>query len=85
MKVQVLITSCAIAWMALTGVAQADTPVVQPYHYGMHLDVAKVISMSEPVTQDCKVVKADMKYLDKAGKVEEISYAKMSDACSFQN
>jgi len=26
-----------------------------------------------------------MKYLDNAGKPEEISYRKMSDACNFQN
>jgi hypothetical protein len=47
--------------------------------------VAKVISLTEPATQQCKVITADMKYIDNAGKPEEISYRKMSDACSFQN
>ncbi|MGC5698725.1 DUF2790 domain-containing protein [Pseudomonas sp. NFXW11] len=69
---------------AASGLAQADTHAV-PYHYGMPLHVSKVISMSEPATQDCKVITADMKFIDKQGKPEEITYSKMSDACSNQN
>ncbi|MNO07056.1 hypothetical protein D3C81_2291060 [compost metagenome] len=51
----------------------------------MPLHVAKVVSLTEPPTQLCKVVTADMKYIDNAGKPEEISYRKLSDACNFQN
>ncbi|MFP0199053.1 DUF2790 domain-containing protein [Pseudomonas sp. PHC1] len=50
-----------------------------------HYNVAKVVSLTEPPTQECKVITADMKYLDNTGKPEEISYRKLSDACSFQN
>jgi hypothetical protein len=42
--------------------------------------------MTEPSTLDCKVVTADMKYVDStSGKPAEITYRKMSDACSYQN
>jgi hypothetical protein len=48
--------------------------------------VGKVIAMTEPSTPDCKVIKADMKYIDSAsGRPEEITYKKLSDSCSFQN
>ncbi|NBF02017.1 DUF2790 domain-containing protein [Pseudomonas sp. Fl5BN2] len=70
---------------AASGLAQADSTTAVPYHYGMPVHVAKVISMSEPETQDCKVITADMKYIDNAGKPEEITYRKLSDACSNQN
>jgi hypothetical protein len=47
--------------------------------------VGKVVSLTEPDTLDCKVVKADMKYIDTSGKPSEITYRKLSDACSMQN
>jgi hypothetical protein len=31
------------------------------------------------------VITADMKYIDSNGKPAEISYRKLSDACSYQN
>ncbi|MGR4043530.1 hypothetical protein BLX41_12690 [Pseudomonas protegens] len=77
--------TAALLLSALSGLAQADSSSAVPYHYGMPLHVAKVISMSEPDTQDCKVITADMKYIDQAGKPEEITYSKLSDACSNQN
>lgn len=76
-----------VAFGGVVGVAQADTTSVTPvpYHYGMPINVAKVISMTEPSTQDCKVITADMTFIDKAGKLEAISYRKLSDACNEQN
>ncbi|MGE7955919.1 DUF2790 domain-containing protein [Pseudomonas sp. NPDC089530] len=77
----------ALVFTGAVGVAQADTPQVQPvpYHYGMPLNVAKVLSMTEPATSECKVITAEMTFIDKAGKLEAISYRKLSDACSYQN
>ncbi|WP_025127385.1 DUF2790 domain-containing protein [Pseudomonas sp. PH1b] len=77
--------TAALLLSALSGLAQADSTVAVPYHYGMPLHVAKVISMSEPDTADCKVITADMKYIDNTGKAEEITYRKMSQACDYQN
>jgi hypothetical protein len=72
---------------AFAGAVQADTTTVQavPYHYGMPLHVAKVVSLTEPPTMECKVITANMKFIDTTGKLEEISYRKLSDACSYQS
>ncbi|AVO59091.1 MULTISPECIES: DUF2790 domain-containing protein [Pseudomonas] len=86
MNMRILLVG-ALAFVGAVGVAQADTVQVQPvpYHYGMPLNVAKVVSMTEPATPECKVITADMTFIDKAGKLEAISYRKLSDACSYQN
>jgi hypothetical protein len=89
MNIRPLLLATALACTALAGLAQAaDTSTTSkavPYQYGMPLNVNKVISMTEPQTQNCKVITADMKYIDDTGKPEEITYRKLSDACSFQN
>ncbi|MFJ2279659.1 DUF2790 domain-containing protein [Pseudomonas sp. NPDC087803] len=89
MNIRTLLLTSALACSAFAGLAQANdtsaTSKAVPYQYGMPLHVNKVISMTEPQTQQCKVITADMKYIDNAGKPEEITYRKMSDACNFQN
>jgi len=88
MKLRTLLVTGALALSAFAGLAQADnTGATQPvpYHYGMPRQVAKVISMTEPSSQECKVITANMKFIDTAGKPEEISYLKLSDACNFNN
>ncbi|MFJ2318645.1 DUF2790 domain-containing protein [Pseudomonas sp. NPDC087817] len=89
MNIRPFLLTTALACTAFAGLAQAsDTSTTSnavPYQYGMPLHVAKVVSMTEPSTMQCKVITADMKYIDNTGKPEEISYRKMSDACNFQN
>ncbi|QJI37663.1 MULTISPECIES: DUF2790 domain-containing protein [unclassified Pseudomonas] len=86
MKLRTLMLGGAFALTAVTGMAQADTaPVITPYHYGEKMDVQKVLAMHETDTNVCKVINADIKYLDSAGKVQDVSYRKMSEACDFQN
>jgi hypothetical protein len=87
MNTRTLLVTAALACTAFAGLAQAnDTATSQavPYHYGMPLHVSKVISLTEPDTLECKVVKADMKYIDDTGKPAEITYRKLSDACENQ-
>ncbi|VVO62025.1 hypothetical protein PS900_00847 [Pseudomonas fluorescens] len=87
MNTRTLLVTTALACTAFAGLAQAnDTTTSQavPYHYGMPLHVSKVISLTEPDTLECKVVKAEMKYIDDTGKPAEISYRKLSDACENQ-
>ena len=60
-----------------------STSNATPYHYVMQLYVDKVVALTEPTTNECKVITADMKYIDTSGKPEEISYSKLSDACNF--
>ena len=89
MKLRTLMLGGALALAAVSGLAQADSQQTNvkpvPYQYGMPMNIAKVISMNEAQTNDCKVINADIKFLDKAGKVEDVSYRKMSEACEFQN
>ncbi|KJZ43608.1 MULTISPECIES: DUF2790 domain-containing protein [Pseudomonas] len=87
MNTRTLLVTAAFACTAFAGLAQAnDTTTSQavPYHYGMPLHVSKVISLTEPDTMECKVVKAEMKYIDDTGKPAEITYRKLSDACENQ-
>ncbi|WP_213938946.1 DUF2790 domain-containing protein [Pseudomonas sp. dw_612] len=89
MNMRTLLLTTALACTAFAGLAQAaDTSTSQavPYQYGMPLNVGKVVALTEPSTPDCKVIKADMKYIDSvSGKPSEITYRKLSDACSYQN
>ncbi|VEF11258.1 topoisomerase II [Pseudomonas fluorescens] len=89
MNIRPLFLTAALACSSLAGLAQANdisaTSQVMPYEYGMPLHVAKVVSLTEPPTLDCKVITADMEYIDNNGKLGEVSYRKLSDACSKQN
>ncbi len=87
MNTRTLLVTAALTCTAFAGLAQANetkTSQAVPYHYGMPLHVSKVISLTEPDTLECKVVKAEMKYIDDTGKPAEISYRKLSDACENQ-
>ena len=87
MNTRTLLVTTALACTAFAGLAQANeatTSQAVPYHYGMPLHVSKVISLTEPDTLECKVVKAEMKYIDDTGKPAEITYRKLSDACENQ-
>ena len=88
MNSRTLLIAGALALSAFAGAVQADTDTTTqaaPYHYGMPLHVAKVVSMTEPSTMECKVITANMKFIDTAGELKEISYLKLSDACVYQN
>lgn len=89
MNLRLLVLSATLALSAVTLTAQAATqttsPKSQQYQYGMHLKIGRVLSMTEEPTAECKVVNADMKYIDTSGKPEDLSYRKLSDACEMQN
>lgn len=88
MNIRTLLMTTALACTAFVGVAHAEDGSASravPYQYGMPLNVAKVIALTEPATVECEVVSAHMKYIDTAGKPAEISYRKLSDACRLQN
>ncbi|WP_425928011.1 DUF2790 domain-containing protein [Pseudomonas sp. NyZ201] len=78
----------AIATLALLTSASAlavtsQQPMeVRAYHYGMPLDVTKVLTSEVPDTVLCQVVEARMTYLDSRGNVEAITYRALSKACS---
>lgn len=63
-----------------TDVAQQQ-PVVEEYTYSTHLDIAKVISMSE-IPNVCEVVPAKMVYDDSKGQRHILRYSVMGNGCS---
>lgn len=87
MNTRILLVTAALACTGFAGLAQANdnaSSQAVPYEYGMPLHVAKVVALTEPSTLDCKVITANMKYIDTSGKPAEITYRKLSDACSYQ-
>lgn len=48
-------------------------PQVQAYHYGLALDIAKVVSMTPPL-KSCGLVPSRMTYEDSAGQLQTIEY-----------
>ncbi|WP_275547869.1 DUF2790 domain-containing protein [Pseudomonas sp. Marseille-Q0931] len=52
------------------------------YRYGTKLDIVKVLSVSAPKTNNCKIVDQTMRYIDSTGKVRTLKYRAHSGACS---
>jgi hypothetical protein len=83
----------AFALLALAGMSsfalaaeQAETavavqPAIEQYHYGMELDIAKVISRSD-IQDVCGIVPAYMTYEDHQGKVHRLEYMVFGQGCS---
>ncbi|WP_420232514.1 DUF2790 domain-containing protein [Pseudomonas sp. ABY48] len=80
--VLVLGSLCATAMAdeAPTDAAQ-QKPAIEEYTYSTHLDIAKVISMSE-VPNVCEVVPAKMEYEDSKGQRHILRYSVMGNGCS---
>lgn len=79
-----LLLGSILALAAVSGAAQAESKP-EPYHYGMPLDIHKVILMEEDTTNECKVINASIQFMDKTGELKHVSYLKLSEACLFQN
>lgn len=70
--------------LLLPGAAHATQAPVM-YHYGMPLDIARVLDIREPTgDQQCKVVTATMTYLDSHGQERQLDYLALSKTCSDQ-
>ena len=59
----------------------AEQIPVEQYTYSQHLDIAKVISMSE-IPNVCEVVPARMTYEDSQGQKHILEYRVMGNGCS---
>lgn len=64
-----------------SGAHATESAQVEPFVYGMHLDVAKVVSIDEPHPLTCQIIEAKMTYIDSQGQARAVSYTKQSDAC----
>ncbi|WP_339485539.1 DUF2790 domain-containing protein [Pseudomonas sp. EL_65y_Pfl2_R95] len=66
--------------------AHAEAKAVpQTYTYATHLDVSKVLSLTEDSAPTCGVVNAQMTYLDSHNKTHVLDYRKVADNCTSQN
>ncbi|MDH0095670.1 DUF2790 domain-containing protein [Pseudomonas sp. GD04158] len=64
--------------------AKASTPApdaASDYYYGMHLDVARVVSHGE-IPNVCRAVPVEMTYEDSQGVQHTIRYQVMGTGCS---
>lgn len=74
------------AVLSLGAVAANAQDAVKPhnYMYGDHLDIAKVVSVSE-ASSNCGVVKSRLTYLDSAGKTQAFDYRTINQNCTQDN
>ena len=71
--------ACLLAFGFAATLAHAETP--EHYHYGMHLDIAKVISQTLP--QGCEAGEARMVYLDSRGEQHTLIYQRTGEDCRY--
>ncbi|MGH8383650.1 DUF2790 domain-containing protein [Pseudomonas sp.] len=72
---------CSAAMADEVASGGAEQIPVEQYSYSQHLDIAKVISMSE-VPNVCEVVPARMTYEDSQGQKHILEYRVMGNGCS---
>jgi hypothetical protein len=70
----------ALADEVPTDVAQQQPPI-EEYTYSTHMDIAKVISLSE-APNVCEVVPMKMEYEDSQGQRHILRYSMMGNGCS---
>ncbi|UDI94976.1 MULTISPECIES: DUF2790 domain-containing protein [unclassified Pseudomonas] len=86
-KTKSIAAACLFAALnicTLSARAEADvTP--QTYSYGSHLDIQKVVSLTQDNSMTCGIVDARLTYLDSAGKTRVLDYRKFADGCNQDN
>ena len=87
MNTKAVYAACLFAALNIcTLSARAESSVqAQTYTYGTHLDIQKVLSLSEDTEPACGVVNAHMTYLDSAGHQQALDYRKLADNCNDGN
>ncbi|MDM3885382.1 DUF2790 domain-containing protein [Pseudomonas sp. BCRC 81390] len=82
MKALLVLVLGSLCGAAMAGEAkEAEQIPVEQYNYSQHLDIARVISMSE-VPNVCEVVPARMTYEDSKGQKHILEYRVMGNGCS---
>lgn len=88
MKILSLSAACLLATtlnFASSAVHAAEGVTPEPYRYGMHLDIRKVVALHEEASVLCQVVDAHMEYLDSNGQLRSLAYRKLADTCANQH
>ncbi|MCX9154417.1 MULTISPECIES: DUF2790 domain-containing protein [Pseudomonas] len=81
MALSSLFATTVLADEAPTELAGQNAPIVEDYTYSTHLDVAKVVSMSN-IPEVCEVVPVKMEYEDSHGQRHILNYHVMGNGCS---
>lgn len=82
MKALLVLVLGSLCGAVMAGEAKdAEQIPVEQYSYSQHLDIARVISMSE-VPNVCEVVPARMTYEDSKGQKHILEYRVMGNGCS---
>ncbi|WP_085601597.1 DUF2790 domain-containing protein [Pseudomonas sp. B10(2017)] len=82
MKALLVLVLGSLCGAAMAGEAKdAEQIPVEQYSYSQHLDIARVISISE-VPNVCEVVPARMTYEDSKGQKHILEYRVMGNGCS---
>lgn len=83
-NISALLLSASVGFV---GFANAGTQKIDPasikyeeYNYSMHLDIKKVISMSN-LGDSCTVVPATMVYENSKGEIKGLKYEAMGNGC----
>lgn len=63
--------------LGLSSLALADDAT--SYHYGMPLDIARVIAISAP--SGCEVGEATLRYQDSQGAIHTLTYLRQGEDC----
>jgi hypothetical protein len=87
MNTKAIYAACLFAALnicTLSARAEADVSA-KPYTYGTHLDIKKVVSLTQDAAPSCGVVNAQLTYLDSQSKTRVLDYRKLSDNCNSDN
>ncbi|MFI8579623.1 DUF2790 domain-containing protein [Ectopseudomonas khazarica] len=70
--------ACLLALGCSIDLARAET--AEHYHYGMQLDIARIVSQTLP--QGCDVGEARLVYLDSQGERHTLIYQRIGENCN---
>ena len=87
MNTKAIYAACLFAALnicTLSARAEADVSP-KTYTYGTHLDIKKVVSLTQDAAPTCGIVNAQMTYLDSQSKTQVLDYRKFADGCIGDN
>jgi len=86
MNTKAIYAACLFAALnicTLSARAEADVSA-KTYSYGTHLDIKKVVSLTQDASNTCGIVDARLTYLDSQSKTQVLDYRKFAD-CNSDN
>lgn len=86
MNTKAIYAACLFAALnicTLSARAEADVSE-KTYSYGTHLDIKKVVSLTQASGDNCGIVDAKLTYLDSQSKTQVLDYRKFGE-CSSDN